>query len=83
MDSFKVKMGQLMLSITFTMTMTEYVEINTHNTSTFMGLDNYLSPDMPQKIKMRKRSIWNTVLSEQSFQIDANIKNPEAIYIVT
>ncbi len=72
MDSFKVKRVCLPLIITSTMTMAEYAEINTHDMSTFMGLENYLSPDTPQKMR---RTIWNAVLSEQSHQIGAGIQD--------
>ena len=61
-DSFKSKMALLLHNITSTMTMTEYAEMNAHDTSAFMGLENYLLPDRPQEIELRRRSIWNAVL---------------------
>eukprot|EP00584_Thalassiosira_punctigera_P017769 CAMPEP_0172561144 /NCGR_PEP_ID=MMETSP1067-20121228/91757_1 /TAXON_ID=265564 ORGANISM="Thalassiosira punctigera, Strain Tpunct2005C2" /NCGR_SAMPLE_ID=MMETSP1067 /ASSEMBLY_ACC=CAM_ASM_000444 /LENGTH=85 /DNA_ID=CAMNT_0013351125 /DNA_START=159 /DNA_END=416 /DNA_ORIENTATION=+ len=59
--------------------MAEYAEMNTHDTSAFMGLENYLSPDRPHEVKLRRRSIWNAVLSEQQRQVDADIEDPKAI----
>ncbi len=82
MGSFKRKTALLLHSITSTMTMTKYAKMNTHDTSTFMGLENYLSPYRPQEIYLKQRSIWNAVLSEQQRQIDADIEDLKAISIV-
>ncbi len=79
MDSFKIKMGHLLLNITSTMTMTEYAEMNSHDTSAFMGLENHFSLDRPQEIKHRRRAITNAVLSEQRRQIHTGANDPEAI----
>ncbi len=78
MGSFKIKMGHLLQNITSTMTMTEYAEMNSHDTSAFMGLKNYLSPDRPREINHRQRAITNAVLSKQSRQIHTGANEPEA-----
>jgi hypothetical protein len=53
----------LLLSITSSeMTVAQYAELHVHETSAFLGLENYLSQMSIREVKKRRRAIVNAVL---------------------
>ena len=71
------------MSSILNMTVAQYAEMNVHDTSAFMGLENYLSKDTTEKIRYRRDAIRKAVLLEQQRQLDLCIHDPEAISILS
>ena len=69
LNSFKCDAALLLLSITSSeMTVAQYAELHLHETSTFLGLENYLSQASIREVKKHRCAIVNTVLLEQKRQ---------------
>mmetsp|Transcript_32799 Transcript_32799/g.59186 ORF Transcript_32799/g.59186 Transcript_32799/m.59186 type:complete len:158 (-) Transcript_32799:181-654(-) len=81
--TYQVIMTLRIISSTLNMTVAQYAEMNVHDTSAFMGLENYLSKDTTQEIGHRRGSIRRAVLLEQQCQLDIGIDDPEAISIIS
>ena len=71
------------MSSILNMTVAQYAEMNVHDTSAFMGLENYLSKDTTQEIGHRREEIRRAILLEQQRQLDIGIDDPEAISIIS
>ena len=61
------------------MTVADYAEVNVHDTSAFMGLENYFFQNTRQNIRDRRGAIWKAVLSEQQRQLDVGVHDPESM----
>ena len=59
------------------MTLAEFAERNTHDTSLFMGMENYLLKTTPEVIASRRQSVTEAVLKEQQRQVDEGICDVE------
>mmetsp|Transcript_15488 Transcript_15488/g.23498 ORF Transcript_15488/g.23498 Transcript_15488/m.23498 type:complete len:161 (+) Transcript_15488:127-609(+) len=64
-------------------TFVQFAEMNVNDTSAFMGLEAYLSPNTARMIRLRRRALWAAVLREQQRQRVAGICDPEAISIIS
>ena len=76
---FKVRMASTLKAISSTMTMAQYAELNSNNTSAFLGLENYLSSTTPREIFRRRRAVATAVLAEHQRQSDEGMCDPAAI----
>ncbi len=69
MDAFRHRIGPLIIDIlTSDTTMAQYADRMIHDTSSFMGLEMYLSPSSAGLIQGRRRNVRRAVLSEQRRQ---------------
>ena len=53
------------------------VEVHLADTSTILGLEAYLTKNMPREIRRRKKAYCNLVLEEQERQLDADFQDAE------
>ena len=53
------------------------VEVHLAVTSTILGLEAYLTKNMPREIRRRKKAYCNLVLEEQERQLDADFQDAE------
>lgn len=77
--SIKCQSATLLRKITDHMTMAEYAEINSGDTSAFLGMENYLSPTTTKEIRCRRITICVMVLLEQERQSRSGVNDPERI----
>eukprot|EP00580_Thalassiosira_gravida_P001561 CAMPEP_0201608686 /NCGR_PEP_ID=MMETSP0492-20130828/8664_1 /ASSEMBLY_ACC=CAM_ASM_000837 /TAXON_ID=420259 /ORGANISM="Thalassiosira gravida, Strain GMp14c1" /LENGTH=141 /DNA_ID=CAMNT_0048073599 /DNA_START=328 /DNA_END=753 /DNA_ORIENTATION=- len=83
MEQFKIKAARMLHSISsFGMSIAQYAQMNMNDTSTFMGLENYLLRNTSRNIQDRRGAIWRAVRLEQARQVDAGIHDPDAIAII-
>ena len=79
-QSFRYQMILMLRSLSsINMTVAQHAESNLHNTSAFMGLENYFSETTPCEITCRRRTIRRAILLEQQRQLDVSIQDPGAI----
>mmetsp|Transcript_9580 Transcript_9580/g.17565 ORF Transcript_9580/g.17565 Transcript_9580/m.17565 type:complete len:180 (+) Transcript_9580:13-552(+) len=82
MELFKTQVARILHSISSSgMSIAQYAEMHVNDTSTFMGLENYLSQNTSQNIRDRREAIWRAVRLEQARQIDAGICDPHAMAV--
>mmetsp|Transcript_27024 Transcript_27024/g.56305 ORF Transcript_27024/g.56305 Transcript_27024/m.56305 type:complete len:158 (+) Transcript_27024:131-604(+) len=80
LESFKSGMARDIRRILSSgMTVADYAEMNVHDTSAFMGLENYFFQNTRQNIRNRRGSVWEVVLSEQQRQLDVGVHDPESM----
>lgn len=60
-------------------TMAQYAEINAEETHAFMGLEAYLTTEMPRVIARRRLAVSRAVLAEQRRQLRAGVSDPDAM----
>lgn len=60
-------------------TMAQYAEMNAEDTSAFLGLEAYLSPETNRNIFLRRRSIATAVLAEQLRQAARGARDPDGL----
>ncbi|KAL7528713.1 hypothetical protein ACHAXR_002587 [Thalassiosira sp. AJA248-18] len=73
--SFRYQTKLTLKQISSKMTMAQYAEMNVSDTSTFMGLENYLSESTPRKITGRRRAVVKAVCMEQQRQVEAGVSD--------
>eukprot|EP00585_Thalassiosira_rotula_P003250 CAMPEP_0196137778 /NCGR_PEP_ID=MMETSP0910-20130528/5653_1 /TAXON_ID=49265 /ORGANISM="Thalassiosira rotula, Strain GSO102" /LENGTH=156 /DNA_ID=CAMNT_0041398285 /DNA_START=66 /DNA_END=536 /DNA_ORIENTATION=+ len=79
-ERFKIQVARLLYSILSSgASIAQYAEVNARDTSTFMGLENYLTPNTSQNIRSRRRAILRAVLLEQARQLNAGVCDPDAM----
>ena len=61
------------------MTLANYAEENIQDTSKFMGLEAYFSPEGMKKIRLQRGLVKRIVLAEQERQHRADIEDPESL----
>lgn len=61
------------------MTMAQYAELNSNETSAFMGLESFLSEDTAHMIKVKRRAILVAVTREQRRQDEAGVHDAVAM----
>eukprot|EP00579_Thalassiosira_antarctica_P022904 CAMPEP_0201990248 /NCGR_PEP_ID=MMETSP0904-20121228/93276_1 /ASSEMBLY_ACC=CAM_ASM_000553 /TAXON_ID=420261 /ORGANISM="Thalassiosira antarctica, Strain CCMP982" /LENGTH=240 /DNA_ID=CAMNT_0048544505 /DNA_START=58 /DNA_END=780 /DNA_ORIENTATION=- len=81
--TYQVIMTLRIISSTLNMTVAQYAEMNVHDTSAFMGLENYLSKDTTENIRYGRDAIRKAVLLEQHRQLDLCIHDPDAISLIS
>mmetsp|Transcript_22548 Transcript_22548/g.38638 ORF Transcript_22548/g.38638 Transcript_22548/m.38638 type:complete len:167 (+) Transcript_22548:48-548(+) len=81
MDGFKIQNLYMLWGVTSVLqvSVAQYAEETSHRTSTFMGLENYLSKDIMHQIKRRRKRILKAVLLEQRRQAAAGINDSDAM----
>lgn len=78
--SFKNRTARLLKCLECAnMTVAQYAELNSQETSAFLGLEGYLSENTAREIRCRRMTICRAVLLEQLRQFDAGIFDPESI----
>lgn len=83
MDVIQQRTGRFMSGIVARdMTMAQFAEMNVHDTSTFLGLERYLSIQGVRDIRFRRRAIWRAVRLEQQRQTALGVCDPEAMAIL-
>lgn len=65
------------------MTMVQFAEINAHETSAFMGLENFLSEETTRQIKLHRRATYRAVLREQMRQGETGIHDAKVMASVS
>ena len=80
MNSFKSQDKRVLSTLRANkMTMMQYAELHTHETSAFMGLECYLSATTAREIRYQRQAIQRAVFFEQERQLREDIYDPEAM----
>ena len=80
MQLFKWKIARkLQLIKSVGLTVAQYAELNIENTSSFLGLETYLTETGPQEVVERRRASKRAVLLEQTRQTRLGLNDPEAM----
>ncbi len=61
------------------MTLLEYAKMHVHDTTSFLGLEGFLTRDTFREISLRRRSLYDAVLSEQTRQTSSDVYDPDAM----
>jgi hypothetical protein len=84
MASFKDETTKMLKEIVSSnRTVGAYATLHIEETSSFMGLESYLSKDAGQEIGHRRGKIRWAVVREQQRQRDTGVSDPEAIAIIS
>eukprot|EP01082_Thalassiosira_pseudonana_P009484 g8467.t1 g8467 contig3:170902-171390(-) len=65
------------------MSLLHYAERNIQDTSSFLGLESYLTRSSVREIMVRRRSYFEAVLSEQYRQVSEGLQDVDALSVVS